>query len=106
RLIPSARGTCPFPRIPLRWPASRTGAPRRSSLEPLRHEARADVDVDLAQRPGARVAECVSDAGRDDEDLPRRDLELLGVDGEGRAAVLDDEDLFVRVPVRRDSCTR
>ena len=48
-----------------------------AGLKPLRLEPGTDVDVDLAQRPVARVDEPVPLPGGDDDDLPGPDLALL-----------------------------
>ena len=77
-----------------------------SDLEPLRLEPRADVDVDLAQRPVARVDEPVPLPGGDDDDLAGADLALLVAEEEGRRALLGDEDLVVGVLVQRRAASR
>jgi MFS family permease len=81
----------------------RTGARARSLHEPLGVEARADVDVELAQRAVAGVDERVPLAGGNDDHLPGADLAWLAIlaEVEGRRALLRDDDLGIGVAVQR-----
>jgi Major Facilitator Superfamily len=80
--------------------------PPGAIFEPLGAEARAQVDVDLAERPFAGVDERVRLVGVHDEDVARARLVPLSVKREVRLSLLDDDHLGVGMPVQRGAAPR
>jgi hypothetical protein len=61
------------------------------------------VHADDAQRLVGDALEAMRRLGRDDDDVPRLDLELLVADGEAGGPCLDQEDLGIGMEVKRDA---
>src|SRR3954447_8466057 len=68
-------------------------------LEILLHDLGRRVDADLPDTALARVDELVRRVRRHDHDLARPGGDRLVADGEGRLALVHDEDLLVRMAV-------
>jgi len=64
------------------------------------------VDIDLPERPLADIYELMRRLRRNDDDLPRLPFERLRANGKERAALLDNEDLFIRMLVQLRSPSR
>ena len=77
-----------------------------SVFEPLGDEPLAGVDIDLPEWPIADIYELMRRLRRNDDDLPRLPLECLRANGKERAALLDDEDLFLGMLVQLRSPSR
>ena len=69
-------------------------------FEPVSHDVAGDVDVDLAQASRAGIEKFVRDISRCDDDLSGVGDQRLVADGEDAFALLDDEDLFIRMAVQ------
>src|SRR5882762_561420 len=76
-----------------------------SKLQVLLNEPRADVDVELYQWRIANGLEAVDLAGLDDKDVSRAALERLAIDSPRSAALTDELDLVIRMPMRTWSRT-
>jgi hypothetical protein len=75
-------------------------------LQPLGDEPLARVHVHLTEPPCPRVRELVRHASRNHHDLATRRLYRLVSCRERDAALLDDEDFLVRMPVEFWSAPR
>src|SRR6266850_5380559 len=74
-------------------------------LQVLLNEPRADVDVELYQWRIANGLEAVDLAGLDDKDVSGAALERLAIDSPRSAALTDELDLVIRMPMRTRSRT-
>src|SRR5919107_1928162 len=75
-------------------------------LQPLGDEPLARVQVHLTEPPCPRVRELVRHAGRNHHDLATRRLYRLVSCRERNAALLDEEDFLVRMPMAFLSASR